>query len=124
MLEGLGHDDRIRGTGFDTEIAKSAEFQVIYQFIDRFLLFSFRGDFEFGHHFDGTIGAGQFTGRTARAAVLVVVIVAHHHLAAEAFRQHQRGPVVRVLLGDDLLVVREVIAGQLHAGQQIGRAHV
>ena len=118
MFKSLCHFDRIRRTGFHTEIAHGAEFEVVDQFIDRFFLFSLGGQFVFKDHFDGTIGAGQFTGLAAGTTVLIVFVVWHHHFSLETIRKFQCIAVVRILLGDNFFVVGEVVHRTLHPRRQ------
>lgn len=118
MFKGLRHLDGIGRAGLDAEIAHGAELQVVNQLVDGFFLFSFRREVKLGDHFDGAIGTGKLTGRTPCTAVFVLFIVRHHYFTTESFGENQRLFVVRVLLRDDLLVMREIICSSSHAFQQ------
>ena len=91
---------------------------VIYERIERFLLFAFRRNIEFGNDLNGAVRAGQFTRRASGAAVFVGIVVNHHHFPAKTLRQIQRIAVLRIVLRDDLLVVGEIIPRLPHTGQQ------
>ena len=90
---------------------------MIHQFVNCFFLLSFRCDIEFGDHFDSAVRTSQFTGRTAGATVFIIFIMRHHHFTFETISKFQRIAVIRILLRDDLLMMRKIITGAAHAHQ-------
>lgn len=109
VFKGLRHFDRIRRAGYDTEIAHRAELQVIDQFVNGLFLPSIRLNIKLGDHFYGPVGAGDLAGLATGATVFIILVVWHHHLAFEPLWQDQGVAVVGVLLGNDLLVMGEII---------------
>ena len=81
----LRHLNGICGTSLNTQIAHGAQFQMINKSVQRFFLFSFGGDIKLCNDFYGSVGAGQFTGRTAGTGMFIVFIMFHYYLTTKAF---------------------------------------
>ena len=64
MFKCLSHFYCRSWTSFNTQITHGAEFEVINESIQGFLLFAFRCNIKLGDNFNGSVGAGQFTSRT------------------------------------------------------------
>lgn len=88
--------------------------EVVHEFVDGLFLLTVLGNFLFGQNFYGSVRAGDFAGAASCAPVLIVFIVGHDHFTTESFSESKRGPVVGVFLGQDFLVVREIITRQPH----------
>jgi len=115
VLKTLRHLDRIRWAGLNAEVAHGAELEMIYELINGFLLLALRSDVELRNDLDGAVRTGQFTGRTPCAPVFICLCMLHHHFTPESLREYQAIPVIRILLRDDLLMMRKIIHRTPHA---------
>ena len=105
----LRHFDRICRAGYNTQVTHRTQFKMIHKFVNGFFLFPLRCNIKFCNDLNSSIRTSQFTGGTARAGMLIIFIMRHHHFTFEPFRQIQCFPVIRILLCNDLLMMRKII---------------
>ena len=68
--------------------------------------------------FNRSVWACNLTGATSCTAMFIIFIVSKYHLPPEAFEHLKRTPVFRILLGDDLLGMGDIVARDGHAPEQ------
>ena len=118
MLKIMAHNDSICGTGNNTKIAEGTHAKMVNEFINGFFLFAFGCNVKFSNDLDRSIRSCKLAGGAARTTMFIVLIVRHYYFSFKSLRQIQCCLVIRILLCNDLFVMRKIIHRTLHAFQQ------